>query len=104
MQTKAYAATAPDAPLGPLAIARRAPLDTDVEIDILFCGVCHSDIHMARDEWGGAVYPVVPGHEIVGRVTRVGAKVTRFRPGDMAAVAPRAPRSPTTPRTGTSAA
>jgi uncharacterized zinc-type alcohol dehydrogenase-like protein len=86
MQTKAYAATAPDAPLGPLAIERRAPLDTDVEIDILFCGVCHSDIHMARDEWGGAVYPVVPGHEIVGRVTRVGAKVTRFRPGDMAAV------------------
>ena len=86
MQTKAYAATAPDAPLGPLAIERRVPLDTDVEIDILFCGVCHSDIHMARDEWGGAVYPVVPGHEIVGRVTRVGAKVTRFRPGDMAAV------------------
>ena len=86
MPTKAYAATAPDAPLGPLAIERRAPLDTDVEIDILFCGVCHSDIHMARDEWGGAVYPVVPGHEIVGRVTRVGAKVTRFRPGDMAAV------------------
>ena len=86
MPTKAYAATAPDAPLGPLAIERRAPLDTDVEIDILFCGVCHSDIHLARDEWGGAVYPVVPGHEIVGRVTRVGAKVTRFRPGDMAAV------------------
>jgi uncharacterized zinc-type alcohol dehydrogenase-like protein len=86
MPTKAYAATTPDAPLGPLAIERRAPLDTDVEIDILFCGVCHSDIHMARDEWGGAVYPVVPGHEIVGRVTRVGAKVTRFRPGDMAAV------------------
>ncbi len=86
MPTKAYAATAPDAPLGPLAIERRVPLDTDVEIDILFCGVCHSDIHMARDEWGGAVYPVVPGHEIVGRVTRVGAKVTRFRPGDMAAV------------------
>ena len=86
MPTKAYAATAPDAPLGPLAIERRVPLDTDVEIDILFCGVCHSDIHLARDEWGGAVYPVVPGHEIVGRVTRVGAKVTRFRPGDMAAV------------------
>jgi uncharacterized zinc-type alcohol dehydrogenase-like protein len=83
MPTKAYAATAPDAPL---AIERRAPLDTDVEIDILFCGVCHSDIHLARDEWGGAVYPVVSGHEIVGRVTRVGAKVTRFRPGDMAAV------------------
>jgi uncharacterized zinc-type alcohol dehydrogenase-like protein len=86
MPTKAYAATAPDAPLGPLDIERRAPLDTDVEIDILFCGVCHSDIHMARDEWGGAAYPVVPGHEIVGRVTRVGPKVTRFRPGDLAAV------------------
>lgn len=86
MQTKAYGVTSPTAPLGPLAIGRRAPLATDVEMDILFCGVCHSDIHLARDEWGGATYPVVPGHEIVGRVTRVGAKVTRFRPGDVAAV------------------
>jgi len=86
MSTKAYAATSPTAPLGPIAIERRQPLPTDVEIDILYCGVCHSDIHLARDEWGGAVYPVVPGHEIVGKVTRVGAKVTKFRPGDLAAV------------------
>jgi uncharacterized zinc-type alcohol dehydrogenase-like protein len=86
MPTKAYAASSPTAPLDPLAIERRQPLPTDVEIDILYCGVCHSDIHLARDEWGGAAYPVVPGHEIVGRVTRVGAKVTRFRPGDLAAV------------------
>ena len=86
MSTKAYAATSPTAPLGPIAIERRQPLPTDVEIDILYCGVCHSDIHMARDEWGGAVYPVVPGHEILGRVTRVGAAVKRFRVGDLAAV------------------
>jgi uncharacterized zinc-type alcohol dehydrogenase-like protein len=84
--TKAYAATTPTAPLGPLGIERRDPLPTDVEIDIMYCGVCHSDIHTARDEWGGAAYPVVPGHEIVGRVMRVGAKVTRFRVGDLAAV------------------
>ena len=86
MSTKAYAATSPTAPLGPIAIERRQPLPTDVEIDILYCGVCHSDIHLARDEWGGAVYPVVPGHEIRGRVTRVGASVKRFRVGDLAAV------------------
>ena len=86
MSTKAYAATSPTAPLGPIAIERRQPLPTDVEIDILYCGVCHSDLHFARNEWGGTVYPVVPGHEILGRVTRVGAKVTRFKTGDLAAV------------------
>ena len=86
MSTKAYAASSPTAPLGPIAIERRQPLPSDVEIEIMYCGVCHSDIHMARDEWGGAVYPVVPGHEILGRVTRVGANVTRFRVGDLAAV------------------
>ncbi len=84
--TKAYAAHAPTSPLAPHAIARREPTPTDVEIDILFCGVCHSDLHVARDEWGGTAYPVVPGHEILGRVTRVGAKVTRFKAGDLAAV------------------
>ncbi len=84
--TKAYAAQSPTSPLGPHAIARREPTPTDVEIDILFCGVCHSDLHVARDEWGGTAYPVVPGHEILGRVTRVGAKVTRFKAGDLAAV------------------
>ena len=86
MTTKAFAAHSATAPLAPATIRRREPLPTDVEIDILFCGVCHSDLHMARNEWGGAVYPVVPGHEILGRVTRVGAKVTRFKVGDLAAV------------------
>jgi alcohol dehydrogenase (NADP+) len=86
MSTKAFAAQSATSPLGPATIQRRDPLPTDVEIEILFCGVCHSDLHMARNEWGGAVYPVVPGHEILGRVTRVGAKVTRFKAGDLAAV------------------
>jgi uncharacterized zinc-type alcohol dehydrogenase-like protein len=86
MTTKAYAAPSATEPLGPFAIARRAPGPTDVEIDILFCGVCHSDLHFARNEWGGSVYPIVPGREILGRVTRVGAKVTRFKAGDLASV------------------
>ncbi len=86
MPTKAYAAQSAASPLGPLSITRREPLPTDVEIDILYCGVCHTDIHFARNEWGFTAYPVVPGHEILGRVTRVGDKVTRFKVGDMAAV------------------
>ncbi|HYF15164.1 MAG TPA: NAD(P)-dependent alcohol dehydrogenase [Phycisphaerales bacterium] len=86
MSIRAYAAQSPASPLGPLAISRREPTPTDVEIDILFCGVCHSDLHFARNEWGFTQYPVVPGHEILGRVTRVGAGVTKFRPGDTAAV------------------
>ena len=86
MTTKAYAAASATSPLGPLAITRREPLPTDVEIDILFCGVCHSDLHFARNEWGGSVYPIVPGHEILGRVTRVGARVTKFKAGDLASV------------------
>jgi uncharacterized zinc-type alcohol dehydrogenase-like protein len=86
MSTKAFAASSATSPLAPATIRRRDPLPTDVEIDILYCGVCHSDLHMARNEWGGAVYPVVPGHEILGRVTRVGPKVTRFKVGDLAAV------------------
>ena len=86
MATRAYAAPPPDAPLGPHAITRREPLATDVEIEILFCGVCHSDLHIARNEWGFTEYPVVPGHEILGRVTRTGPEVTRFAPGDLAAV------------------
>jgi len=86
MLTKAFAAQSATTPLGPFAIERRAPLPKDVEIDILFCGVCHSDLHFARNEWGMTTYPVVPGHEIVGRVTRIGGDVKRFRPGDLAAV------------------
>jgi uncharacterized zinc-type alcohol dehydrogenase-like protein len=86
MTTKAYAAQSATAPLGPHIIDRRDPLPTDVEIDILFCGVCHSDLHIARNEWGGTTYPVVPGHEILGRVRRVGASVRKFKVGDLAAV------------------
>jgi len=86
MKTRAYAAASPTSPLAPMAIERRSPLATDVELDILFCGVCHSDLHFARDEWGLTTFPVVPGHEIVGRVRSVGAKVTRFKAGDLAAV------------------
>jgi len=85
-EAKAFGMQNPKAPLMPLRIARRAPGPTDVEMEILFCGVCHSDIHTARDEWGHALYPCVPGHEIVGRVTRVGASVTTFKPGDLSAV------------------
>ena len=79
--TLAYAAQSPTAPLAPFSLDRRTPGPSDVEIEILFCGICHSDLHTARGEWPGTVYPVVPGHEIVGRVTAVGANVTRFVPG-----------------------
>ena len=82
----AYAAQSPDTPLGPFALNRRAPGPTDVHLEILFCGVCHSDLHTARSEWPGTVYPVVPGHEIVGRVVSVGGAVKRFKEGDIAAV------------------
>lgn len=86
MSTKAFAATSAIDPLGPHAIERREPQARDVEIDILFCGVCHSDLHFARNEWGMTQYPVVPGHEILGRVTRVGKDVKKFKAGDLAAV------------------
>ncbi len=86
MPTRAFAAQSATSPLGPMTINRREPLPTDVEIDILYCGVCHSDLHFARNEWGMTAYPIVPGHEILGRVTRIGAKVTRFKVGDTAAV------------------
>ncbi len=86
MSTRAFAAQSATSPLGPLTINRREPLASDVEIDILFCGVCHSDLHFARNEWGMTTYPVVPGHEILGRVKRVGSKVTKFKVGDIAAV------------------
>jgi uncharacterized zinc-type alcohol dehydrogenase-like protein len=85
-KTPAYAGQSATSPLGPYEIQRREVGPTDVQIDILFCGVCHSDLHTVRSEWGGTVYPVVPGHEIVGRVTRVGSEVKGFKPGDIAAV------------------
>ena len=85
-QTKAYAAHSAKSPLAPFSFTRRDPLPDDVKIDILFCGVCHSDIHTARDEWGGTTYPCVPGHEIIGRVVGVGRNVKKFKEGDLAAV------------------
>jgi len=84
--TKAYAAQRPETPLAPFQIDRREPRPNDVQLDILYCGVCHSDIHMARNEWKQTIYPIVPGHEIVGKVTAVGDKVTKFKRGDVAGV------------------
>jgi alcohol dehydrogenase (NADP+) len=84
--TAAYAALSATTPIEPFRIERRAPRPNDVVIDILYCGVCHSDIHQARDEWGGSIFPMVPGHEIVGRVAGVGPDVTRFKAGDLAGV------------------
>lgn len=86
MSTKAFAAHSATTPLKPHSIDRREPLATDVEIEILYCGVCHTDVHFARNEWGMTSFPIVPGHEILGRVTRVGEKVRGFKPGDLAAV------------------
>jgi uncharacterized zinc-type alcohol dehydrogenase-like protein len=86
LSTPAYAATAAKSPLAPFTIERREPRAGEVLIDILYCGVCHTDIHQARDEWGGASFPMVPGHEIVGRVAQVGDGVTRFEPGDIVGV------------------
>jgi uncharacterized zinc-type alcohol dehydrogenase-like protein len=83
---KAWAAQSASSPLAPTGIHRRQPLASDVEIEILYCGVCHSDLHQVRNEWHNSIYPVVPGHEIVGRVVKVGGDVTRFQPGDLAAV------------------
>lgn len=85
-EVKAYGANAIDAPLTPFNINRRVANPTDVEIEILYCGVCHSDLHTARNDWGGTIYPTVPGHEIVGRVSKVGSEVTKFKVGDLAAV------------------
>ncbi len=84
--TQAYAAHSASSPLAPFSFDRRDPKPADVQIDILFCGVCHSDLHTVRDEWGGTTYPCVPGHEIVGRVTKVGSDVKKFKQGDLAAV------------------
>ena len=84
--TKAYAAPSPKEALAPFSFQRREVQPKDVQIDILFCGVCHSDIHQARDEWGGFIYPMVPGHEIVGRVIKAGNGVTKFKVGDLVGI------------------
>jgi uncharacterized zinc-type alcohol dehydrogenase-like protein len=86
MTVKAYGATAADQTLESMAISRRAPGPHDVQIDIAYCGVCHSDVHTVRSEWGGTMYPCVPGHEIVGRVAAVGAQVSRHKVGDLVGV------------------
>ena len=83
---KAYGTQAADAPLKSLTIERREPTDKDIEIEILYCGVCHSDLHTARNDWGGTIYPAVPGHEIVGKVVKTGSAVTKLKVGDYAAV------------------
>lgn len=81
-----YAALDPQSPLAPYSFARRVPGPNDVQIEILFCGVCHSDLHTARNEWNNTLYPSVPGHEIVGRVTAVGSAVSAFKVDDLAGV------------------
>jgi uncharacterized zinc-type alcohol dehydrogenase-like protein len=86
---KAYSASSATSPLASTTIPRRDPTENDVQIEILYCGICHSDLHQVRNEWSGVmptVYPCVPGHEIVGRVTKTGSAVTKFKPGDLAAV------------------
>jgi uncharacterized zinc-type alcohol dehydrogenase-like protein len=88
-KAKAYAAGSATSPLASTIVTRRDPTEHDVQIEILFCGICHSDLHSVRNEWSSitpTTYPIVPGHEIVGRVTRVGSAVTGFKPGDLAAV------------------
>ena len=85
-QAHGYAALSPTSPLGPFSFERRVPGAQDVALDILYCGVCHSDLHTARNEWRNTRYPSVPGHEIVGRVTRSASEVTQFRVGDLVGV------------------
>src|SRR5436190_5932269 len=83
---KAYATHNPKSLLVPFSFSRRDVGEHDVQVEILYCGVCHSDIHQVRDEWGGSIYPMVPGHEIVGRVLKVGDEVKKFKAGDIAGV------------------
>jgi uncharacterized zinc-type alcohol dehydrogenase-like protein len=88
-ETKAYSAASPTSQLASTVIPRRDPTERDVQIEILFCGICHSDLHSVRNEWSEFMatnYPIVPGHEIVGRVTKVGSAVTKYKPGDLVAV------------------
>jgi uncharacterized zinc-type alcohol dehydrogenase-like protein len=86
LSSKGYAAQSTTSGLTPFSFERRDPLPDDVVVEIAYCGICHSDIHQVRDEWGGSFYPMVPGHEIVGRVAKVGKDVTRFKEGDLAGV------------------
>lgn len=83
---KAFAAQDAESTLGPWNLERRAPGPKDIQIDILYCGVCHSDLHQIRNEWGNSIFPMVPGHEIVGRISRIGSEVKKFKVGEMAGV------------------
>src|SRR5690349_24783637 len=88
-KAKAYSAASAKSALASTTIPRRHPTERDVQIEILFCGICHSDLHSVRNEWSefmATKYPIVPGHEIVGRVTKVGSAVTKYKPGDLVAV------------------
>lgn len=85
-QANAYAAQTKTSPLAPFNFERREVGSNDIQIEILYCGICHSDIHQVRDEWGGSIYPMVPGHEIVGRITKVGDAVKGFKVGELAGV------------------
>lgn len=86
MKVLGYAAKTPTAPLAPFTFDRREPRPDDVVIEILYCGVCHSDLHQARNDWGFSEYPIVPGHEVIGRVVSVGDSVTKFKAGDLAGI------------------
>lgn len=86
MKVLGYAAKTPTAPLAPFTFDRREPRPDDVVIEILYCGVCHSDLHQARNDWGFSEYPIVPGHEVIGRVASVGDSVTKFKVGDLAGI------------------
>src|SRR5258708_9862753 len=102
-KAKAYSVASATSPFASTTIARRDPTEHDVQIEILYCGICHSDLHQARNEWSGVmptVYPCVPAHEIVGPVTKVGSPVSKFKPGDLASVACSADSDRTSP-TGT---
>src|SRR5574337_686175 len=83
---RGYAAQSASTPLAPFRFERRDPRADDVVIDILYCGICHTDLHQARDEWGSSIYPMVPGHEIIGRVSAIGPDVTAFKRGDIVGV------------------
>src|SRR5688500_10873106 len=87
-KTKAYSAASATSPLASATVPRREPTERDVQIEILFCGICHSDLHQVRNEWRAVptVYPIVPGHEIVGRVIKVGSAVTKYKPGEIVGV------------------
>ncbi len=86
IHTKAFGTNSPTDNLKQMTIERRTLTAKDIEIEILYCGVCHSDLHTANNDWGGSIYPVVPGHEIVGKITNVGSEVTKFKVGDLAGV------------------